>query len=291
MSGDTNKRRAYDEQLRAAGAHLEWRVEETVPFCWMCDRTTGRRAKEHVFPRWLLGELNADDERFHPTHQDLFGRPISGRGPIPASAFVAGEICAECNGGWMSHLEGLARAVLFPPGGRDVLDVHGQHTLARWLIKTSVVLNTSQNYRLMIPKLARHKVASGIPRDFGVYIARHRQVEGQLNFAQTAGGVISVVPQDRMDAYKAAAKRVYCCGLAIGDLLGVVVYSPPGAWAMPTERMARIWPPDRPAIAWGELPDVSDMTDPMHLAGLHPDFTVEGATNEEWERAWREGID
>ena len=291
MPSDADKPRAYDGQLRAAGAHLEWRVEEPVPFCWMCDRTSGRRAREHVFPRWLLAELGAEDEEFHPTHRDFLGRPISGRGPIPARAFVAGEVCSECNSGWMSQLENLARVVLFPSGGRDVLDAQGQHTLARWLIKTAVVLNTSQNYRLMIPESARHEVAHGISPDFGVYIASHSQADGQLNFAQTAGGVISVVPQDQTNDYQAAAKRVYCCGLAIGDVLGVVVYSPPGAWAMPTERMARIWPPDSPAIVWSELPDVADLTDPMHLAGLHPDFTIEGQSNKEWERAWREGLD
>lgn len=275
-------RRPYDQQLEARGARLAWRVNERVPFCWMCDRTQGRRAREHIFPKWLLVELGAVDELFHPTHADVFGRRISSRGPVPASAFVAGEVCDVCNAGWMSDLEALVRPILFPPGGRETLSSTDQEVLARWLIKVAVVLNTSQNYRLMIPRAARHAVAHGVPPDFGVYIAEHRQESGKLNFAQTTGAM-SIVPSGRETGYQREAAKVYGCALAIDDFLAVVVYARPGAWAMPTEPMTRIWPTPAPA-KWTELPAVEEIWAPLLLGGQHPRFTLDGSARAEtWE--------
>lgn len=274
MAKKTSKGRAYDQQLRDRGARLAWRVDEAVPFCWMCDRTTGQRTREHVFPRWLLDELGAADEPFRPVHRDLFGRVISARGPIPAKAFVAGQVCAACNGGWMSSLEVQVRPVLFPPSGRASLDATSQQILARWFIKTAVVLNSSQNYRLMVPTPARHALAHGIPSDFGVYLASHHQTDGQLNFGQTTGAM-GVAHSEFVEEFQAASEQVYGCGLAIGDLLGVVIYAVPGAWANPTEPMIRIWPSSRGLIRWADLPEVTDITLPLYLAGRHPRFSVQ----------------
>jgi len=275
------KRRPYDEQLQARGARLAWRVEEPVPFCWMCDRTEGRRAREHIFPRWLLDELRVADELFNPTHTDFMGRHISSRGPVPASAFVAGEVCEACNGGWMSNLEVAAKPILFPPAGRETLSMADQEVFARWLTKVAVVLNTSQNYRLMIPQAVRHALAQGVPPDFGVHLAKHRQESGKLNFAQTTGAM-SIVPSGRETAYQREAAKVYGCALAIDDFLAVVVYARPGAWAMPTEPMTRIWPAAG-SVKWAELPDVEEIWAPLQLGGQHPRFTLDGASRATWE--------
>ena len=283
MGAQRSRRRRYDQDLAERGALRAWRVDEPVPFCWMCDGTEGLRAREHIFPRWLLTELNAADEPFHPVHRDFLGRPISVRGPIPARAFVAGEVCAVCNGGWMSELELLVRPVLFPAGGRNALPVEDQPVLARWLVKTAVVLNTAQNYRLMIPGHARHAVSSGVPGDFGVWLSRHHQSEGALNFGQTTG-VMSVVPSDQLDRYQEAAERVYGCALAIGDLAAVIVYAEPGCWAMPSEQMTRLWP-SRGPIAWADLPVLDDLSMALQLVGQHPAFSLENRTMQDWERA------
>lgn len=275
------RQRPYDQQLEARGATLAWRVNERVPFCWMCNRTQGHRAREHIFPRWLLVELNALDEPFNPTHEDFLGRPISSRGPIRASAFVAGEICESCNNGWMSDLEAEVQPILFPPGGRVTLSVPDQEVLARWLIKTAVVLNTSQNYRLMVPRAARHALARGVPPHFAAYLARHTQASGKLNFGQTTGAS-SIVPSGHQEAYQREAVKVYGCALAIDDFVGVVVYARPDAWAMPTEPMTRIWPTSVPVI-WAELPVVEEIWMPLLLGGQHPRFTLDRARRETWE--------
>lgn len=288
MSDGPAKRRRYDEQLRGRGARLAWRVEEPVPFCWLCDRVSGKRAREHVFPQWLLQALGAEDEEFHPVHRDMLGRLVSARGPIPARAFVAGEVCEACNHGWMSDLEVLVAPILFPPGGRGTLSVRDQAVLSRWLIKTAVVLNTSQNYRLMVPREARHALAHGVPSDFGVYLARHAQTDGgQLNFMQVAGVSMSIVQSDRVDEHAHASERVYGCALAINDFLGVVIYAVPGAWAVPSEPMARIWPPTQ-AVRWGDLPTFPELAANFSLAGQHPEFGIEGLPSEVWMRATAE---
>ena len=174
----------------------------------------------------------------------------------------------------MSSLEVQVRPVLFPPSGRASLDATSQQRLARWFIKTAVVLNTSQNYRLMVPTPARHALAHGIPSDFGVYLASHHQTDGQLNFGQTTGAM-GVAQSEFVEEFQAASEQVYGCGLAIGDLLGVVIYAVPGAWAIPTEPMICIWPLSRDLIHWADLPEVTDITLPLYLAGQHPQFSVQ----------------
>lgn len=161
---------------------------------------------------------------------------------LAARQFVAGEVCEACNGGWLSGLEVLVRPILFPSGGRTILSDDHQQVLAHWFIKTAVVLNTSQNYRLMMfPRQARHEVARGIPSDFGVYIAKHRQpAGGQLNFGQ-ATGAISVSPADQ---------------------------AVPGQ--SPSSRWYGVWPTNGP-LAWADLPSIAEIWMPMQLAGsTHP---------------------
>lgn len=175
----------------------------------------------------------------------------------------------------MSNLEVEVRPILFPPGGRASLDATSQEVLARWFIKTAVVLNTSQNYRLMVPMQARHALAHGVPSDFGVYLAAYRHESGQLNFAQTTGAM-GVAQSDLVEEFQAASEQVYGCGLAVGDVLGVVIYAVPGGWAIPTEPMIRIWPVSLDQVAWADLPEVTDITLPLYLAGKHPQFSVRG---------------
>lgn len=183
----------------------------------------------------------------------------------------------------MSALETSVAPLLFPAETRRTLEIGEQEEIARWLVKTAVVLNSSQNYRLMVPSHARHELAVGMSRDFGVYLAYHRQPTGQLDFAQTTGA-LSVTSADQVDAYQRVSEQVFGCGLAIGDLLGIVVYAAPDGWAWPTEPMAKIWPAAQ-ALDWQTLPMVDDMQSALMLAGAHPGFRATGAmTSDEWRR-------
>jgi hypothetical protein len=263
------KRRAYDQELIDRGASLAWRVKERVPFCWMCRATAGKRAKEHIFPLWLQREVAAERESWSPTHFDSFGREISSRGPHPTSALLAGEVCQKCNGGWMNELEARFRAVMFPPP--RVIDEAAGAVIAHWFVKTAVVLNTAQNYRLMIPRGTRHAVKHGVPRDMRVFLARMPDPPDQLGFAQQAGHVIGVVATEKMGAHAIELlQQAYVCSLRVRDLVAAVVYAAPGGWARPAEDMTELHPWPGEAIPWESLPEITAIWEPLTLYGNHP---------------------
>jgi len=85
---------------------------------------------------------------------------------------------------------GVLRAFLSLP----VHLYHEQTILARWFLKTAIAINTSQNYRLLLPREVRHAVSTGMPSDVKVFLARHSDPKGgQLNFAQTSGAATRAV--------------------------------------------------------------------------------------------------
>lgn len=228
---------------------------EDQPFCWMCTRSSGHRAKEHIFPQWLLERLGAANELFAPTHFDLAGRPITRRGPFPASSLLSGETCDACNHGWMSRLE-----VVF----EEVLSRHRAHawtpsdqkTIAHWFAKTAIAINVSQNYRLLVPAEERHAVADGVPPGFEVYLARANSYHTHLDFKQgwNMGGWL--IPPDAIDRTMRLAERCYRCAIRIDDLIGLVIYAPPANWLVPEAGFARIWPQANESLSWTELPEV-----------------------------------
>lgn len=265
------KRRGYDEQLIGMGASLAPRVEEEPPFCWYCDATAGPRDREHIFPGWLQRHLEAERELFDPTHFSYLGGVVTSRGPIPASSLVAGEVCKRCNSGWMSALEVLARPLLFPPSDRAVLTPADQTTLARWFLKTAIALNTSQNYRLLLPREVRHAVRLGMHADVKVFLARHHDPRaGLLNFAQGAQVMAPSMKGNDVPALLAAMTRVYGAAIAVGGPLGVVAYAPPGGWARPTNTdIPQIWPP-LGDLSLGSLPEIKNITDGLSMLGTFP---------------------
>ena len=190
--------RAYDRQLLERGARLAYRIVEDQPFCWMCIRSSEHRAKEHIFPQWLLERLGAANELFAPTHFDLTGRPITRRGPFPASSLLSGETCDACNHGWMSRLEAVFEEVLSRHRAH-AWTPSDQKTMAHWFAKTAIAINVSQNYRLLVPAEERHAVADGVPPGFEVYLARANSYHTHLDFKQgwNMGGWL--IPPDEID--------------------------------------------------------------------------------------------
>jgi hypothetical protein len=127
---------------------------KTCAFCG----TSGKLTGEHVFGEWLsrIG-LDVPECRF-------------GAGPVNRSARALGvsypfarkvrDVCSNCNNGWMSNLESVARRVLTPfilgkPGSIPKEDTAA---IAAWVQKTALVgmLVSSENERA---------VGYGLPQD------------------------------------------------------------------------------------------------------------------------------
>jgi len=98
--------------------------------------------KEHLWPDWGR-RLIADDENLHHRqHARQEGRaPIDREWLTPPFRTTVSAVCAECNNGWMSRLEGRAKPMLLPMLERRGRELHreGQRTLAAWGLKTAMM--------------------------------------------------------------------------------------------------------------------------------------------------------
>jgi hypothetical protein len=102
--------------------------------------------KEHAWPNWLIQQFPARS-----------GAEIEGqRGTEPVLRWKSKghsqqvrNVCAQCNNGWMSALEGEAKAIMEPLlfSSRYDLSVSARRTLTRWAMKTAMVFESLGHQR------------------------------------------------------------------------------------------------------------------------------------------------
>ncbi len=104
--------------------------------CLFCDNPAS--SKEDVWPRWLLARVSTPGMADVDLERD--GRPLA-RWKTSRHAWRLGVVCARCNNGWMSNLEGEAKPVV----ERLLADVpaslsqNDQAALGAWSVKTAMV--------------------------------------------------------------------------------------------------------------------------------------------------------
>ena len=99
--------------------------------CLFCGNPATSR--EHVWPAWILRQLPDRPSRL---------RLASGREVIYKGDFKIKCVCSKCNTGWMSDLEGNTKFLIEPllQGVSTRLDTKDQKLVARWAMKTAIVL-------------------------------------------------------------------------------------------------------------------------------------------------------
>ncbi len=123
-----------------------------IDMTWTCHFCGGNKnpTKEHVFPAWLLDELNITQQRTDAIHQTPLGMPRDTR-TLTHNGMVLGKVCGDCNNGWMSQLESGVRPVLQAARSQELLHTADGELLAAWAFKTAIVLNRWSNYRKLAP--------------------------------------------------------------------------------------------------------------------------------------------
>jgi len=112
------------------------RARPVVRQCLFCSNNAN--SKEHAWPNWILRMRK--DKNWGPIRRTVEGLPVK----ITASAEVKIKaVCQPCNNGWMSGLETENKSLI---GGllNDLslpLDTSQQTSLARWTLKTAMVLD------------------------------------------------------------------------------------------------------------------------------------------------------
>lgn len=122
--------------------------------CIFCETrlTSANRAREHIIPKWL-------QEARGLTTQELstgFGEAdtLTVERQLDMMSYLAGEVCATCNNGWMSELESKCKPFLLDLidgiTTTDMLAETEQLMLAKWCVKTAIACNsaTARNTRI-----------------------------------------------------------------------------------------------------------------------------------------------
>jgi hypothetical protein len=96
--------------------------------------------------------------------------------------------------------------------------------LARWFVKTAVIINVSQPYRLLWDAERRHQVQTGLPAN--VHVSVYRVPEPDLNWMQ--GSIPTATSQPGRAAARLAELigMTHVCEIQVGTLVGVVVALP-----------------------------------------------------------------
>ena len=105
-----------------------------MPECPFCLRKHKTRRGEHVLPKWMAEEFPDSIWAL----ENRLTRYV--RKSTKYIHITTNQPCADCNSGWMSDLERLAKPVLVPlmHGTPSTLDIREQLIIAVWFIKTAM---------------------------------------------------------------------------------------------------------------------------------------------------------
>ena len=116
-------------------------MEKTCSFCGV-SLTRENRANEHVIPKWLLKLLEIErDEQHTSSIRSLEGQVVFQKS-FGATNIVFGNVCKECNHGWLSALEADVKIIferLFKCQPTALTNTESQ-LLGLWAYKTALLL-------------------------------------------------------------------------------------------------------------------------------------------------------
>ncbi|WP_284750663.1 hypothetical protein [Amycolatopsis sp. RTGN1] len=167
----------------------------------------------------------------------------------------------------MSELETEFERTLFSKAAISPLSDQAKRVIARWFSKTAIVISISQNYRTLVPAKQRRSCTRGVPHGFSVYLADGSSTpQDRFDFAQGAN-IISLIPNSSkgIAAHQKKSDQVFACVIRVDTLVGIVVFAPPGRWAVPEAASVRIWPPSDTAVSLAKLPRIEPIVDGLVL--------------------------
>src|SRR5260370_830069 len=212
--------------------------------CLFCgeDLSSGR-SREHVFPQWLLDELNIRAEQVSAVHVFKTEEPDSEPEVLSERSLTLeniheGRICARCNNGWMSDLENSCKGVLLDliHGRRQPAQLSETECLpiARWAAKTAYVLNSSANYTIKAPPQQLRELRENT-RDLPWGVVVIATTGPFVNFRWFQSNRWMLCAPDNLTKRIAGLMdtRTYKIGVQFGHMLLIVAWHAiPGWWKM-----------------------------------------------------------
>jgi len=175
--------------------------------CRVCDNPLsagGGKSREHVIPDWMQKHFGLTGQRICYTPMESSGIPTSLQLTPGAperlkrahnyGSMLLGAVCAKCNNGWMSGLEGAAKADLITLIEGSTAS-NAPDTVARWALKTAYVLAVATDPPVgRVPQ--RHvlylRQSSGLPAGVSVFFRTDPEPEwwfsSSVTFLVDGGG-------------------------------------------------------------------------------------------------------
>lgn len=183
--------------------------------CLFCNTKINNknRSKEHAIPRWII-------RRFECANINYIGKTFLDQNSTDSlvstrnqsiSTVLLGNICSDCNNGWMSKLENDILPVfesLWKAPKWTVLTKEQCMLIARWTFKTAVTMSYSSDFKKIIPIKHIHDfyATQCLPINATVDIAYCGK--GHLHIQCLQGGNkifaakdVNVIKQKMMDSY------------------------------------------------------------------------------------------
>jgi hypothetical protein len=159
-----------------------------------CGRT-GALTREHIFPHWIEpyipGEGGFTNVRAMATDREILEQDSW---PSSRLDLRVRAVCASCNNGWMSRLEGAVQPILKPIllGESPTVSGADRKTLARWAVKTGIVMNAWHGDKLESPDpLAKEAVRADLrPDHVTAWFGRCVPMASYLYMDQSRVGVL-----------------------------------------------------------------------------------------------------
>lgn len=217
--------------------------------CVFC-RKTGKQSREHIWPRWLQRHFGLAKTEKTGVHLSTIGQALDVRVGSFDKA-VLRRVCADCNSGWMSTLEGRAKKILVrhldraaPAAG--VISGEESLDLANWAFKTAILINTGANYRQLVEDQHFHHLhdRQAPPPNTFIDLAVRSRMRGPLGSlqSQTWNGVL---PAGEQTSFPALADRSYKIVLGVGPLMFRVCHWPSERYivrSLAEAKTAALWP-------------------------------------------------
>lgn len=194
--------------------------------CRFC-RRTGVKAKEHIWPKWLQKQIyGGTNWPYSGTHTFFYAIPISQR-KHTGENLVLGDVCKECNNGWMNDLETNFKLVLDKlksnPKALMELTKNERQDLVKWAFKTAIVINAGTNYRKLVPISHFHHLNDhrALPKDVKVDVCfvekdeKLRWVQSPLMYAIGKTSQIQNANEILGDNNYCIALQVYGIGMRV----------------------------------------------------------------------------
>jgi len=183
---------------------------------------------------------------------------------------VHGQICRDCNNGWLSAIEKTSKGLLsrlIQGSFRGELTADDCRKIATWAFKTCLVLNSASNYTRKAPiRHYQYLHTYGLPPPYlKIHLAQFKGGE-PFYWVQGPIWIVDTTGQTAADIEK-LTRRSYKITLQFGELALRVCYWPKHDWPLSeqSDKPVSIWPDTPQQLTWPR----SFLTGMNGLAELH----------------------